>query len=122
MAVEVVVEPRTRPLLLRLVGGAGHVPAANRGRRVAAEARPAGAEEDDGARIPRQLGEGRLGLGDVGGLLGDGEMRQAPAAVVVLEPGEGWLQPVDPWCELGLGQAVWADGAGQAAGDRLPVG
>ncbi len=93
LAVEVVVEARARPLPLRLVGGARDVPAAELGQRLPAQARPAGAEEDDGARALGQPGEGGLGLGDVGGLLGDAQVRQAPGAVVLLQAADGRRQP-----------------------------
>jgi hypothetical protein len=100
--VEIVVEARARALLLRLVGGAGDVPPSELGQRLAAEARSADAEEDDGARAPGEACERRLGLGDVGAFLRHPEMRQAPAAMVLLEAGDGRLEPVQPMAELGL--------------------
>ena len=121
VAVEIVVEARARPPPLRLVGRARNVPAAELGQRLPAQARPAGAEEDDGARALGEPGEGRLGLRDVGRLLGDAQVRQAPAAVVLLEAGDGRRQLVEPARQLRLGEAVPADGAVEAAGDRLPV-
>ena len=83
--IEVVVEARARPPPLRLVGHAGDVPAAELGQRLAAEARAADAEEDDGVGALREPVERRLGRGEVGGLLGDAQVRQPAGAVVLLQ-------------------------------------
>ena len=83
--IEIVVEARARAVLLRLVGKARDVPAAELRQRLAAEARAAGAEEDDGARADAQLGERRLGRDDVRLVLGDAQQRQAALAIVALQ-------------------------------------
>ena len=121
--IEVVVEARARPVPLRLVGHARDVPAAELGQRLAAEARAADAEEDDGVGALRQLGERGLGGGDVRRLLGDAQQRQAAARdsrpAGRRAPGaSGSSQRASSACA----QAVLADGAVEAAGDRMRVG
>ena len=77
--IEIVVEARARTVLLRLVGEARNVPAAELRQRLAAEARAARAEEDDGARAGAQFGQRRLCRDDVRLVLGDAQQRQARA-------------------------------------------
>ena len=83
--IEVVVEARARPLPLRLVRHAGDVPAAELRQRLAAEARAADAEEDDGVGARESLASAASAAADVRGLLGDAQVRQPARAVVLLQ-------------------------------------
>ena len=120
--IEVVVEAGARTVPLRLVGEARDVPAAELRQRLAAEARAARAEEDDGARADAEFGERGLGRNDVGLVFGDAQQRQAPLAVVALQSVERRSQPLDPQRQLVLAQAMLADCAVEAAGNRMGVG
>src|SRR5262249_20378047 len=114
-------EARARALLPRLVRGARNVPTAELGQCLPAEARATDAEEDDGAGPLGEPGERRLRLDDVGGVLRDAQMRQAAAAMVLLQARNRRPKPIQPAGKLGLGEAVAADRGLKAAVDRLPV-
>ena len=120
--VEVVVEARARAAALLGRRHAGDVPAAELGQRLAAEARAADAEEDDGVGALGEPGERGLGRGEVGGLLGDAQVGQAARLVVVLQRDDSGPERIEPARELGVAEPVLADGAVEAARDRLRVG
>ena len=99
--IEVVVEAHARALALGLAGHAGDVPAAELRQRLAAQARAADAEEDDGVGAPREPGQRRLGRDEVRGLLGDAQVRQPSRAVVLLQRRDGGPERIEPARQLG---------------------
>src|SRR5262245_40289738 len=119
MRMEVVVNPRARARLLRLVGGTGDAPAAELGERLAAEARAADTKKHQRTRALDQFRIGPLGGLQVGRILGNPQQRQGAFPIAVLELSQRRRYPLEPFLELGLAQAMLANGIRQAPGNRL---
>ena len=84
-AIQIVVEARARARALRGVGAARNVPAGELRQGLAAEARSAGAEEDDGLRALAQARQRGFAGDDIVGCLRHAQQRQLAGAIVGLQ-------------------------------------
>ena len=122
LPVEVVVEARARAGALRRIGGAGNVPPPSWASAWPPRLEPPVPKKITARAPSHSLAKAASACGDIGRLLGDAQVRQPAAVVVVLQARDRRRQPVEPPVQFGLRQPVRRDRALEAAGDRLPVG
>src|SRR5581483_5019504 len=113
--IEIVVEARARALFAAVLVVPGDAPAAELRQRLPAEARPAGAEENERAGAVRQLLQARARGFDVVAPLRDAQQRECSLRVSFAERDETRLKLVEVFVKRGLRKPEAADGGVETA-------